>query len=646
MATRFDGTTWLSRTTNLPTITNFTLMCWLYSLAAESFPSAISIGPNASGTCYLISRDLTDVLQVWTGATTAQGTTSMLSNTWHHVAMTCAGTGTDQLLCYLNGALEITTTGDAGVTNARAYLAQSNDELNPNDCRLAGIKFYEGVLSESEIRTEMRSTVPVRTAGLTVWSPLLAHSDLNNYAGGVAWTASGTLTTEDGPPVPWRISQRRILIPVQAAEPGVILIWTGTHATIPSGWHRYAALDGRYPKGAAAAAEPGGTGGALTHSHTTTSHIHSTNHTHTVPNTTGSAGASARDTGTTNPPAVHTHGSNPSTTNPTQTTVTADTPTTDALNHEPAYATVIFVEADGTVVTLPANIVGLWNKPAGAPANWALCDGVSGRPDLRTVFVKGAATAADAGGTGGATTHSHTIASHTHSTPFAHTHPTVTSSQRTEALTTGDISGVAANVATGTHTHALTIASASPAITGATDVVGTTNSEPPYWVLAYVQNISGGNNFPNNIIGLWGGTLAGIPTNWLLCDGTNGTPDLRTYFIKGATTLGGIGTSGGTLTHGHTATGHTHAVAAHVHTVSGAAGASESRTAGATNAPTDTHTHTWPNTGSSSFASGSTAPTVDNYTDTQPPYTTVVFLEWHAPGVGGTILPTMLHHAG
>jgi hypothetical protein len=411
---------------------------------------------------------------------------------------------------------------------------------------------------------------------------------------------------------------------------GIIILWSGTNATIPSGWTRETALDGRYPKGAPAATNPGGTGGALTHSHTTTTHVHTAAHTHTVPNTTGTAGSSNRDTGTTNPPAAHTHGSNPAAPDPA-TSLASDTPSSDSINHEPAFYTVIFIRSDGTPVGFPASSLAIWADPAGTPSAWALCDGTAGRPDLRNRFLKGAAAAGDGGSTGGAATHTHTLASHTHSTPFAHTHPDVTSSQRTEALVSGDVSGATASVATATHTHTLTMASQTAAITGQTDTAQASSNEPPHWVLAYVQNISGALHFPDRVIAFWTGTLASIPAGWVLCDGTQGTPDLRSLFVKGANTLGGIGTGAGALTHTHTATGHTHAVAAHVHTVTAGAGAAENRTAGAVATPTAAHTHTWPDTGSSAFTSGSTVPTVANYTDTQPPYTDVVFLQWQEP---------------
>ncbi len=42
------------------------------------------------------------------------------------------------------------------------------------------------------------------------------------------------------------------------------------------------------------------------------------------------------------------------------------------------------------------------------------------------------------------------------------------------------------------------------------------------------------NSLPIGSIVIWSGTVASIPTGWQLCDGTNGTPDLRDRFVVGA----------------------------------------------------------------------------------------------------------------
>lgn len=61
------------------------------------------------------------------------------------------------------------------------------------------------------------------------------------------------------------------------------------------------------------------------------------------------------------------------------------------------------------------------------------------------------------------------------------------------------------------------------------------------------------NGVPPGVIALWSGTIDTIPSGWALCDGNNGTPNLKARFVMGATTPSMIpsqnrfppGTSGG-----------------------------------------------------------------------------------------------------
>lgn len=60
--------------------------------------------------------------------------------------------------------------------------------------------------------------------------------------------------------------------------------------------------------------------------------------------------------------------------------------------------------------------------------------------------------------------------------------------------------------------------------------------------------------------------IANRPTGWEICDGTNGTPDLRSKFVYAASADGEVGATGGATTHSHTnsptndSSGHTHPV--------------------------------------------------------------------------------------
>lgn len=91
---------------------------------------------------------------------------------------------------------------------------------------------------------------------------------------------------------------------------------------------------------------------------------------------------------------------------------------------------------------------------------------------------------------------------------------------------------------------------------------------------------------PTGIIVMWSGVSA--PSGWALCDGTNGTPDLRNRFVVAAGTTYPLNSVGGTTT-SSAAGGHTHTEAAagsHNHT--GATGDTA-----LTSAQMPSHTHTW-----------------------------------------------------
>jgi len=80
-----------------------------------------------------------------------------------------------------------------------------------------------------------------------------------------------------------------------------------------------------------------------------------------------------------------------------------------------------------------------------------------------------------------------------------------------------------------------------------------------------------GTSFVAGMIMLWSGSVASIPSGWLLCNGSNSTPDLRNRFVVGAGSTYAVGATGGSadaivVSHTHTATstvtdgGHTHTI--------------------------------------------------------------------------------------
>lgn len=55
----------------------------------------------------------------------------------------------------------------------------------------------------------------------------------------------------------------------------------------------------------------------------------------------------------------------------------------------------------------------------------------------------------------------------------------------------------------------------------------------------------------SGFVEMWAGSIADIPAGYQLCDGTNGTPDLRDRFILCVGAAEEPGTTGGALNHSH-----------------------------------------------------------------------------------------------
>ena len=65
----------------------------------------------------------------------------------------------------------------------------------------------------------------------------------------------------------------------------------------------------------------------------------------------------------------------------------------------------------------------------------------------------------------------------------------------------------------------------------------------------YRGRYSGLSGVPQGSIVLWGKET--VPSGWAICDGTNGTPDLRNNFVIGAGDTYALDDTGGATTHVH-----------------------------------------------------------------------------------------------
>ena len=134
-----------------------------------------------------------------------------------------------------------------------------------------------------------------------------------------------------------------------------------------------------------------------------------------------------------------------------------------------------------------------------------------------------------------------------------------------------------------------------------------------------------------------------VPNNWQICNGSNGTPDLRGKFIKGVGTVGEIGTTGGATTHSITVSempSHTHtywdgaintgSAGAHTHTVT-SSGVSITQGEGTAATPIGSvggstgsageHTHSISYTSSNTGSAGS-----GTAFNIEPPYYTLIYI--------------------
>ena len=128
------------------------------------------------------------------------------------------------------------------------------------------------------------------------------------------------------------------------------------------------------------------------------------------------------------------------------------------------------------------------------------------------------------------------------------------------------------NVYSGTGTGTTTSTNTSGEGLSVSGVVPGTYTVSTISVDAYGRVTSANNgtipsSFPTGGIIMWSGSVISIPSGWYLCDGANGTPDLRNRFVVGAGSTYAPAATGGSadavvVSHNHTATstdsGHTH----------------------------------------------------------------------------------------
>ncbi len=83
------------------------------------------------------------------------------------------------------------------------------------------------------------------------------------------------------------------------------------------------------------------------------------------------------------------------------------------------------------------------------------------------------------------------------------------------------------------------------------------------WEYPFAQTSPWVHSLEHGIIYGWTGNPAFLPDGFVVCDGNNGTPDLRDRFVPGALNVYSVGEKNGVSVHVHnfTSDGHRHNVA-------------------------------------------------------------------------------------
>lgn len=414
---------------------------------------------------------------------------------------------------------------------------------------------------------------------------------------------------------------------------GVILIWTGTNASIPTGWTRETSLDGLFPKGSADGINPNTTGGASTHTHSAVNHSHTTSgHTHTHVTT---AGGNAFDdnsnvgSGGFRSTHIHTTNVNGISGGGLQTVGASY----GAVSNNPPYVDVIYIKP--TVKSLiPAG--GVVFTTSNIPIGFQHCDGTNGTLDLRNKYLRGALTGQNAGGVGGSVTNVHSIA-HTHS-ESAHSHSATSATGTSSAYSA--IGGAGGNIPS-SHTHTINLSSSTPG--GVTDGGSLTTPEtvePAFCKLLPIHNTSGVNKPTSlNMVALWLGSLATIPRGWEVLS------TMKSKYLKGANAIEEINSTGGSNTHTHASQNHSHTGASHTHTdnapfenprtVAGNTGS------GAGNISRE-GSHAVGSTIGSTTTSWNNASTSGDSQNNEPLYRTVAYIQLNKLDLGGAALYNIL----
>jgi hypothetical protein len=215
-----------TRTTSLPAVTAFTIMGWVTISEVYDYHGFFAFGDTTgSRSVVLGTSGGGQTFKLEEGAEGAQVLGTTLSfDTWYHVTVTCAGSGANQLIGYLNGVSDVVGTIDANVTAENLVIGSDPVFGNPVlNGRMAAVKIWGAALTANEILNERHYFAPVRLTNINSWYPMVdtvVADNLIDRNGAANLTAGGTLTIGNGPPILWAPGTRNVYHAAAAAAAG------------------------------------------------------------------------------------------------------------------------------------------------------------------------------------------------------------------------------------------------------------------------------------------------------------------------------------------------------------------------------------------------------------------------------------------
>src|SRR3989304_7064088 len=194
-----------TRTASVPAESLLTVIMWIYIAVDRNAASSIFTLNDgvASGCGFGLTTDGTTLeIQVAVGGTIYNATGSNLSlGTWYPVAYV-RNNDNHQLRLGINADLDASLTRALSQTETN-FLVSHNAASYLFNGRVRALKIYSAELNQGEISREMKQSRPARVTDLWGCWPLKGYNDLNDISGnGRHLTGVGTLSSEDGPPIP------------------------------------------------------------------------------------------------------------------------------------------------------------------------------------------------------------------------------------------------------------------------------------------------------------------------------------------------------------------------------------------------------------------------------------------------------------